>query len=633
MDARLQKLLTEIPEDQYITAEALAEKLDMGVKTVRVRIADLNDALDGNGARVISKQHYGYMLKVSDRARYTEYVQICEQPVEGRLPTTPDERLFHILLMLINTHDFMRLDDIADALYVSKATVSNDIKRIEEILKEYKLSLLRKPHYGIKISGKERRIRRLIIEYVEQGEFRELANEKHPVSQEEVRDVLESLIKKYEIVFYHAAFEKLCLQLFITINRIARGFVTEFDNDVFEEGKTSDSILFIANEITEALGRLGNVTFSKSEFEFIILQLQGKRTIGAQQRAHENYLITEHIQNLTIKMLNSVYTEFGIDLRSDLELRLSLSMHLLPFDIRMRYGMALNNPETKDIEEHYAFAYTVASRACASIQEHYDHEIPPSEIAYITPFFVLAMEKSGKTRKKKKVLLVCSTGKASSQLLAYKFQEEFGDYIERMEVMDLFSLSEADAEEYDYIFTTVPIPFEVPRPVFEVSQFLLQDEISRVRTILSRRDEKNVGSYYKEELFFTDIGGNDRFEIISNICDRIARVYPLPTGFEEAVKKRESFFSTDYGNLVAFPHPITMMGNETFVSVTVLEKPILWERNMVQVVLTVSIAQSGDLHEQLQKFYSVTANLITDEAGIQRLIANPTYDTLLHLLE
>lgn len=107
--------------------------MDMGVKTVRVRIADLNDALNGNGARVVSKQHYGYMLEVNDRARYTEYVQLCEQPREGRLPTTPDERLLHILLILINTHDFMRLDDIADALYVSKATVSNDIKRIEEI--------------------------------------------------------------------------------------------------------------------------------------------------------------------------------------------------------------------------------------------------------------------------------------------------------------------------------------------------------------------------------------------------------------------------------------------------------------------------------------------------------------------
>jgi len=113
---------------------------------------------------------------------------------------------------------------------------------------------------------------------------------------------------------------------------------------------------------------------------------------------------------------------------------------------------------------------------------------------------------------------------------------------------------------------------------------------------------------------------------------RLNEVYNLPASFDLAVLEREDFFSTDYGNLVAFPHPTTVQTDETFISVTVLDKPIFWERNIVQVVLTVSISQVEDDQENLQKLYAVTANLITDEVSIKTLIENPNYKTLLSLL-
>lgn len=85
------------------------------------------------------------------------------------------------------------------------------------------------------------------------------------------------------------------------------------------------------------------------------------------------------------------------------------------------------------------------------------------------------------------------------------------------------------------------------------------------------------------------------------------------------------------GNCVAMPHPCQVMTDDTFVSVSILEKPILWDENqMVQAVFLVSVSKKKN--KKIQNFYSATARLLLDRESMETLIMQRDYHTLLRLL-
>ena len=81
-------------------------------------------------------------------------------------------------------------------------------------------------------------------------------------------------------------------------------------------------------------------------------------------------------------------------------------------------------------------------------------------------------------------------------------------------------------------------------------------------------------------------------EALQKLVFQVEKLHPLPTGFYEAVCKREKMAHTCMGNRVAMPHPCQVLTEDTFVSVAVLKAPIQWdEQHEVQAIfLGVGIA-------------------------------------------
>ena len=56
------KILELLCKTEHVTASELAGQLGIGVKTVRVRIKELNPELEKKGIQILSKSRYGYYL-------------------------------------------------------------------------------------------------------------------------------------------------------------------------------------------------------------------------------------------------------------------------------------------------------------------------------------------------------------------------------------------------------------------------------------------------------------------------------------------------------------------------------------------------------------------------------------------
>ncbi len=630
IDRRQQLLFSKLTCNQYITAAALAKQLGLSEKTVRTRVKELDHELLPWGAHILSKQGYGYCISITNSALYQELINSLLSD-KSTLPESSQERILYLLSCLLNSRDYVKLDDLSAFLFVSRNVLTGDLKKAEDMLLKYGVRLVRKPHYGIRAEGAEFDKRLCISNYLMKPDF--ILHGHRRRSKDEMKTIADTLltcIRDHNIRLSEVLFQNLIIHIYIAAKRMRAGlYMTAEEADFFQPG-LGEKEMVIAEDLGKGLEASLGIAFSEPEIKYLAIHLAGKRSIGGEDGERLKPEIPRRLMDLITEMLQSVYDSFKIDFRRNQELILSLSQHMVPLDIRIRYDMGIDNPLLEETKKNYFLAYAISSQACIVLNEHYHKSLSEDEVGFIALLFALTLEQEKGNNGKKNILIVCASGKGSAQLLTYRYKEEFGNYLNQVYTCNTHELDHFDLSKVDYIFTTVPLEISVPVPVISVKDFLGDREILSVRKILFMGNKSFLYEFYDRRLFFTDVQGGSKEEIIRELCRRIRTVRQLPEGFYEAVLKREKLAQTDFGNLTALPHPYMTMTEESFVCVGVLRKPILWNTNQVQAVFLVSIGEEEQ--EQLQAFYQLTMNLLLNQRSVLKLIKESTFDTLMGLL-
>ncbi|HFI0027203.1 TPA: transcription antiterminator [Streptococcus suis] len=618
MDSKLNEILTLLSEDEYITSKQLAKKLSISEKTVRTRIGQLAEFLSEHGAAVESKRHYGYRLNLFDAEQFSSFITTEQE----QLPVTKEERQNYLLKYLLLADDFVKLDDLSEELFISRNSLSQDLKKVEEIVHRYQLILVRKPNYGIRILGHEFAIRTCLTQF-------------HLIQyhQEKMHTLMDLTIKenqRHAVHLTEIALEGIVKYVYLMLDRISMQQV--IDDYLDEKVEISRSIQTIIDTYCQCLEDEFAVKINEFERYYLSLQYASRLASDSFSQYGQNFIINSRIDEMTTHMLSMVSEIIGIHFQSNLELRMSLNQHLVPMDIRIRYQLTTINPLIEEIKKEYSFAFTLAKTACLYLNQYYGREVPEDEVGYIAVIFALAIEKRQIRYEKKNIVLVCATGKSSSQLFKYKYEQAFGPYIN-----SIFECSISDLEQFDfnshaidYIFTTVPLTHKYPVPIYEINFLIGIDEIVTYTQMFQEGDQTFMLDYYSNNLFITGVKATSKEAVLQQMCDQIDRYGLLPDGFYESVLERESMGLTDFGNFTAIPHPIKVMSQDTFVAVAILDKPILWTQNEVQVVFLLSVGSAKD--KNLEAFYQKTSSLLFDKEAIQFLLKNPTFETLVSLI-
>lgn len=243
--------------------------------------------------------------------------------------------------------------------------------------------------------------------------------------------------KNYKI--YDVGFQNLIVHIHIAIKRIQENHYVPMEN-VKLDNYVDELELEIANIYADRISKRFYVDFPKSEIEYIAIHLSGKKIIDLCKEENGNLVIDQEINDIVNEMLEVVYDGFKIDFKNDLELIMLLGQHLVPLRVRINFDMKMKNPLLKDIKERYSLAYAMAAQSSTVINQRYDKELDDDEIGYIALILALALERQSTSIAKKNILLVCSSGKGSAQLLAYKLKDIFSEYINNVEISDLISI-------------------------------------------------------------------------------------------------------------------------------------------------------------------------------------------------
>ncbi|WP_227008684.1 BglG family transcription antiterminator [Pantoea ananatis] len=173
---------------------------------------------------------------------------------------------------------------------------------------------------------------------------------------------------------------------------------------------------------------------------------------------------------------------------SDSVLLNALVSHVKPMLNRLAYRIVIHNPLLDEIRKEFAAVFNVVKQAVLHLNQQWG--LPTAsddEIAYLTIYIQNALEKCHAT---KRVMLVCSSGIGTSQLLSSRISRAFPEW-EIVDIVPGARLNEAIKKvRCDLIISTIRLE-ETEHPVAYVSALFSNRDVLRVMECLNKEDNAN----------------------------------------------------------------------------------------------------------------------------------------------
>ena len=613
-------------EKDFLKSIQLSLKLECSAKTVQRYISIINTELVQHGAYIDSKRGKGYKLIITDHKSLRVFLQ---EGLQNANPVTQKERVQYIIKALLNAQFPIAMDDLAESLYISESLILNDLRVVKEYFQSFSLKVIKKKG-RLSLTGNELDFRNCMADFYAKTEA---GDQTEPNSQYDyiISNIIEEIINEDHIKLSDMATRSLVIHLIICLERIkAKNVVTFKDHTINLTNIKNSEDYHIVMIIKKRVKEVYNLDIPESELIYLTLHLQGKNQL--QQETDAEILIDDNIKYYVNIILRAIYDETKIDFYYDANLKVNLGLHVIPFLQRIENHTTIRNPIINDIKNKYSFAYELASVGLSALCEKLNIRLSEDEICFFALHFILALERQQNDYKPCNILVVCSTGKASSELLALQLQNRYKNRINCIKILELNQLYDFSYINFDCIVSTVPIRMVVPIPVFYVDNLLSSSSSIGLDTFISQRSYSiSIKDIYRENLFFTKIDGRTKQDVLDIMIKNIQRQVEIPDDFLDFVMEREKFSSTELENHIAIPHPNKACTEDTFVSVGILEKPILWYQKKVQIIFLISVSKHNKRY--LKELYQLLTKFINNEDNVICLLQNPNYEYFIKLAE
>ena len=603
-------------KNRYVNSQELSKVLSLSDRTVRTYIQRLRSTLNYNGANILSKTGYGHKFEITDKNKFDNFAY-SRDIFEHKGETSHDlnetkNRQNYILNKLLLEEKSVLLDDLEQKLFVSRSTLTSDLKKIRKILKPFSLSIKSKPSFGLWISGTEKNKRHFIMNYFF-GDFYSYSMQKYLGSSEYFDDIsLDELIviileecRENELKLSDFIIQNIVLHLALSIKRSREGFeITDlgidFSNENHKELCVSQKIIF---RVQEAF----HVDFPKEEISYLALHLMAKSN-----QPEAEIIKDDQLSNNIESILKLIQTESGFPIVDDSNLKMGLLDHIKPMLVRLQRGISIKNPLLSEIKEDYPEVLSLVRRCMENLPELIDYDVIDDEWAYLTLHFLAAFEKY-QTQKKIKALVICATGIGSAQLLKVRINKEFGKYINITDVMGYFEIDKNNLDDIDLIISSVDLSTIVPNvPVVHVSIFLNEKDITNIRNQIGKfsvkKFEKKISNNISIESNLKKIEVFDKFMsrdyfikysttmekngVLSDLinCLKVNESDSYETSMIQQLQRREELGSIVFSETIVVPHPVIPSGERAKIGVALAPQGLIWnnENQNVQFVFLVS---------------------------------------------
>lgn len=604
--------------DAPVSLQVFTDQFHLSLRSIQTDIADIKETIKEHGLYIENNKNCICMSITNQETANIFMNSIIQDYNLNQFFEDQSSRISYIISKLLDSNDYLKSADLADEMYISRSQISNDIKLAKNMLSSYHLTLISKPYYGIKIIGKENDIRNYIIQ--EKLKIKNLVCDEitHSFNSHEHIDDINNIVIKIlthsHYIISDIALQNLILHIVTAVNRIKSGHLIHMDS--LNISPVYAHVIEISKNILEKCADIYNFEFNDDEIFFLALNLYGKREFDKQE------FITDEINNLVFLGLYKIKEIFGLDFTSNLNLRISLGLHILPLLTRINTNMQLRNIMTFNIKQKYTLAYDLASTFTNTIIPS-DKKILDDEIAYVALHFVNYIDENS-PQKKKRMLIISSLRRSETILLQNNILRNFPS-IKEVKIIPKNSLSTTNVNNYNVICTTENDIFINNNKIQKISYFFNDTDIKKIELLLDGfNGPKDILDCFSEDLFYYG-DAPSKNAVIKRLYEMAYKQGLADEKLYHSIMNHENVTSTYFGNYLAIPHPEIFLSETSFISVAILPKPILWDDEYVDIVFLVSIQKNNP---NAFKLWSYLSFLISNNTTLEEIKKEPTFQNL-----
>ena len=569
-----------------VSSLALSQEIGCSTKTIQNEIKEVNKEL--KNCEIVSIRGIGYKIEGN-----LDDIDIKNSDLYDY------DRVEYIIKKIINISstdkDTIKLEDLADSMYVSLSTVKNDLKEVKKILNEYNLKISSKHKQGICIEASEEDIIKFIINYSNKVDnslsIKDFLN----------NNIIENLFSIKKILLDTLSYENMIL----TDN--------EFKN--------------IVNYISIYLSR--NNTNQSDFIKEYIKKYKSKKEkpISEDEQLLIRKAIKEFCRDLNIAT--------SINLSHDKVFEECLFNHISNLYKRADLGINQYEITAGEIKLKYPFAFELGKIAKKTIEKNLNMEISEDEVENIALHIGGALERIDKRDEKKvyKTIIVCTSGVGTSMLIKSKLENIFKGKLEIIKVIPSYLIDYINVLDIDFVISTVEVNLENVN-VIKVSPMLTDKEIKLIEKYIETENvyiDLDIQNLFSRELFFKDIKAETRSQVIDIMSKKLVEKGYIDDTMRQSYFERETIATTEIGNMVAIPHGAKGEVYENKVAIGILKEPISWEVGKVRLIIMLALDKEKilDYEEVFSKIYKRVDSI----AKVISICENKSYEKFIKLFK
>lgn len=613
--------------EEYLTASYFADKLSVSLRTVQGDMKAIKQELEEEScACIVSKASKGSCIEVKDSDEFSAFVNSLYQQYTTVSLNYPTSRISKILLLLLNRHRAVTLSEMEEKFFVSKSTLQNDLRKVEEILDRFHLELM-KGSNKVMVDGFEINKRRCLAE--QDLYLAHIKNERGMSYIDErqlakIKNILTEEFVEHKFHIMDTDFNNAILFLNISICRAGDGFYIQPNELSITEAQLGGEYV-IAKDVFEKIGRRFFIKITEEEILYFALYLKG------QGNNRDSETITPEMNEFISESLESIRKNFGMDFTDNINLRITLALHCVSLSIRLQYNMQMKNDMLDYIRETFPLGYDIGAYFGFLLSQKYGEKVTEDEVALLAVHFYSSLLELNQRSDKVKILVISSLKNSMTLLLKQTLLRWFSDRVKAVDFMNAMDVTEEALDEYEIFLTTEKEDFFEKGLAMYVDAFPNQHDYMNVKLNLDgfKKIEDILDIFHPE--LFEQVKVSTKEKILKTLCDKSSDYFQIE-GLHSQVFKREEIGSTFFSKQIAVPHPMYAVSSDTFISVCVASQPVVWdeEKNEVHLVMLMHIGKNNNQAFQLWDYIS---KIFADKMLVEKLLENPSYDHFMNLMK
>lgn len=615
---RQKDILTYLKNQQdWVKGNELSKVFNVSRRTIRTDVQSIRDFCGED--ILISSRNQGYKYNLATEVENIKTIKDKE------------ERIIYLLKELVLNSNGVNIFDIAEEVYVSEWTINNDIRELKNLYRGLKINVSREiVKLDLKKEEREELLLTYIREYIKDYRFEQIFKIFKNNSFKQYHEFVKKVTKKYNFILRYYSKGDLMIIMLLSLGNES---IEEFDkNSYYEE------ILGIIKslKIEEGAKRIA-IEISKRIENLEVLNEKEKEI-------RENLKSNRADLRLLEEIIDKANKKYHLDIKLNEQIKSDLWIHILLAVERCKRNIIINNPLKEYIKNEIPFLFDVAMFIGDEIESSFKIRLNVNEICYITSYVGVSIENQSNViliKKDLMVVIIALEGKSITYHLFNRLEQTLGDNINKVIISSQEELNMLKQYPYDIdlVITTSNISIDRVKREYIISpNITIMDEI-KIREIIEEEESnrkkehfKNVFNYFfKEELYVQDLGINSREQAIGALYSTLEENGYVDIEFYKGLRERENLLSTSIDSGVAIPHATNCNAIKSGVCVGILNKPVLWGRIYVKVVLLFAVSRE-DTKKQIG-LYDYLIKFLGNKSYIEKLSRSKSFEEFKKILE